>query len=140
MRCLFETNHSYPPQRVGGSESTTHELCLALMRRGWHCSVLAMSPRARFWNCASRLARRLFTARARLRCDTQMGYPVYRVASVVESVRAVADAVQPSVVVVQAGAPVPLAEAFAGIGIPTILYFHDVEFHSSAALSTGGRA
>jgi glycosyltransferase involved in cell wall biosynthesis len=58
-----------------------------------------------------------------------MGYPVYRVASVVESVRAVADAVRPSAVVVQAGAPVPLAEAFAGIGIPTILYFHDVEFH-----------
>ena len=58
-----------------------------------------------------------------------MGYPVYRVASVVESVHAVADAVRPSVVVVQAGVPLPLAEAFAGTGIPTILYFHDVEFH-----------
>ncbi len=58
-----------------------------------------------------------------------MGYPVYRVASVIESVRPVADTVRPSLVVVQAGAPVPLAEAFAGMGIPTILYFHDVEFH-----------
>lgn len=129
LRCLFATNHSYLPQRVGGSESTTHELCLALMRRGWHCSVLATSLRARTWNRASRLARWVCAGMAGLPCDTQMGYPVYRVASVVESLHAVADAVRPSVVVVQAGAPVPLAEAFAGIGIPTILYFHDVEFH-----------
>ena len=129
MRCLFATNHSYLPQRVGGSESTTHELCLALTRRGWHCSVLATPLRTSIRGRASRIARRVFAGTAAMPCDTQMGYPVYRVASTVESARAVADAVRPSVVVVQAGAPVPLAEAFAAMGIPTTLYVHDVEFH-----------
>jgi len=128
LRCLFATNHSYLPQRVGGSESTTHELCLALMRRGWHCSVVATSLRPSTWIRLSRVVDRVCGRMAGLSCDTQMGYPVYRVASVIESVHALADAVQPSVVVVQAGAPLPLAEAFAETGIPTILYFHDVEF------------
>ena len=99
------------------------------MRRGWHCSVLATPLRTSKWGRATRIARRVFARAAAMPCDTQMGYPVYRVASTVESAGAVADAVRPSAVVVQAGAPVPLADAFAGMGIPTTLYVHDVEFH-----------
>jgi len=76
----------------------------------------------------SRLTSRVWAGKPGLACDTRMGYPVYRAASVLESARAVADAVRPSLVVVQAGDAAPLAEAFVAMGLPTVLYFHDVEF------------
>jgi glycosyltransferase involved in cell wall biosynthesis len=40
----------------------------------------------------------------------------------------VAARVRPSLCVVQAGEPMPLVEACLGLGLPTLLYVHDVEF------------
>jgi hypothetical protein len=42
---LLVTNHTFPPQRVGGSESSMHNLCLAMRSRGLKVSVFgAWSP------------------------------------------------------------------------------------------------
>ena len=126
IRCLFVTSHAHLPQRVGGSESTTHELCLALMRSGWQCAVLAGIAGSRERGRAARLVRRLVD-RA-LVADTLMSYPVYRRRHVVASVAPVVRRVRPAVAVVQAGAPVPIVQRLLRLGVPTVLYLHDVEF------------
>src|SRR3546814_16284686 len=41
LRILFATGHGYLPQRVGGSETSSHELILALQEQGHHCAVLS---------------------------------------------------------------------------------------------------
>src|SRR5712692_2433323 len=41
LRILFITDHTYPPQRVGGAESSTHDLALTLKERGVEVAVLA---------------------------------------------------------------------------------------------------
>src|SRR3546814_1346469 len=41
MKILFATGHGYLPQRVGGSETSSHELILALQEQGHRCAVLS---------------------------------------------------------------------------------------------------
>src|SRR3546814_12006849 len=44
MKILFATGHGYLPQRVGGSETSSHELILALQEQGDRCAVLSALP------------------------------------------------------------------------------------------------
>src|SRR3546814_15630981 len=41
MKILFATGHGYLPPRVGGSETRSHELILALQEQGHRCAVLS---------------------------------------------------------------------------------------------------
>jgi glycosyltransferase involved in cell wall biosynthesis len=126
VRCLFVTSHAHLPQRVGGSESTTHELCRALTRWGWQCAVLAGLADSRRRGRAARLVRRLVDWP--LFADTLMSYPVYRRRHVVASVAPVVRRVKPAAAIVQAGTPIPIVERLLRLRVPTILYLHDVEF------------
>src|SRR5688500_13211208 len=106
MRVLFATNHTYPPQRAGGSESMTHDLCLCLPSRGMTVAVLS-------WIAASGMSILGLTNRIKrkLRPETQypldraMGYPVFRGWTPTKGIPEVVKTFRPTVAVVQAGDP-----------------------------------
>ena len=126
MRILFATDHTYPPHRVGGAESSTHDLATTLQERGIEAAVLAAVPAARSMRLPSRILRRVF-GRARVRLDTCMGYPVVRAMHPVKVVDKVLERFEPSAVVVTSGSYAALSMAFSRRGVPTIAYLRDVE-------------
>ncbi len=128
LRVLFASTHSYFPQRKGGAESSTHELCVELSERGHAVGVLAsLEPRG-VLALINRFRRKILRA-GLFPADHRMGYPVFRGWTPAEGVGEVAERFAPSVAVVQAGTPVPLVLAFLQRNVPTTLYVRDVEFH-----------
>jgi glycosyltransferase involved in cell wall biosynthesis len=119
MRILFVHAQPYPPERYSGADVTTHELCYALGAAGHACAVLAgMAP-----------PRRL----ARAAADTPgfaAGYPILRRARPELAAAETLSRFAPELVVVQAGAPAALVEAFLARGLPTLMWVHDVEFEA----------
>lgn len=123
MRVLFATNHAYPPRHYGGSESSTHDLCLTLLEHGHDVAVLS-AARAR---PLLALPRR---PPADLERDDDGAYPVYRAAHPSEAVTHVVAAARPDVAVVQAGRPLGLAEPLARMGVPCVVYLRDTGFEA----------
>lgn len=127
MKVLFATNHAYLPQWVGGSESSTHDLCLTLRECGVEVGVLS---RLLPWQpieakCHPRLSLR--HGGYMLRDDTQ-GYPVFRARTPVLAVAELVRDQRPTIAVLQAGRPLTLAERFTALGVPTIVYLRDALF------------
>lgn len=131
MRILMVTDHTYPPQSVGGSESSTHELAISLGTAGHEVAVMA-NIESGGWvfnlnRVKSKLLRRAFPS------DTVMGYRVYRgwlhEASFPAGVREVQSSFQADVVMCQAGRPLKWAMAAASAGLTVFVYIRDVEFH-----------
>jgi glycosyltransferase involved in cell wall biosynthesis len=126
MRVLFATNHAYLPQRFGGAESSTHDLCAALRQRDVPVAVLAETRAGGFLGWRNSLVRRA-TGR-RFPKDHAMGYPVYRGWSPVDGVAEALDDFRPTVAVIQAGFPLTLAQPCLAAGVPTIVYLRDTRF------------
>jgi len=127
MRILFATTHSYLPQRVGGSEASTHDLARELLAQDHEPAVLCgLTASGTTWlrnRVIKALTRRHFPA------DTRRPYRIFRGYDIGSSaIREVARAFAPDAAIVQAGHPVPLARALVAEGIPTALYFRDVDF------------
>lgn len=138
MRVLFATNHAYLPDRVGGSEQSTHDLCLTLQERGVQVGVMsALLPRA-FPATQRRLAW-LLGAKSGFARDDPFGYPVFRCKQPVEAVRAVVDAFGPSVTVLQAGRPLALFDRFAALDVPCAVYLRDAFFGDLGGAVVQGR-
>ncbi|MDD5271504.1 MAG: hypothetical protein PHU14_02175 [Methylovulum sp.] len=114
MRILFATTNPYPPQTAGGSESSTHDLCLSLIGRGIECAVLADQAD---------------TAPDGYRADYGMGYPVYRGRDPAKGVKPVYDLFGADVVVIQAGKPLLLIGECLRHGIRAVVYIRNIEFH-----------
>ena len=127
MKILFATGHGYLPQRVGGSESSSHELILALRERGYTCAVLAQLQGNGWLALRNRVLMKL--GRQPLLTDTLPGYPVQRAWFPERHVEEAVAREQPDVILVQAGAPMKMAKAFQATGVPTVVYLRDVEFH-----------
>lgn len=129
MRLLFATTHSYLPQRVGGSQRSMHELSVALAARGSDVAVLCELDRP---FDRTHIQNRLVATITRRShpCDRWRPYRVYRGIGAAKGAREVADAFRPDVAVVHAGFAMPLAMAFLGADVKTILYFRDVQFES----------
>lgn len=122
MRVLFATNHAYLPDRVGGSELSTHDLCLTLQERGIDVGVLsALLPRRRLPS--------LVRVKSDFSRDYSLPYPVFRCRRPVEAVGAVAEAFCPSVAVLQAGRPLAFFDRFAALSLPCAVYLRDVFFN-----------
>jgi glycosyltransferase involved in cell wall biosynthesis len=139
MRVLFATNHAYLPDRFGGSELSTHDLCLTLQERGIDVGVMsALLPGAFL------AARRRLPLPVRVRSDfardDSLGYPVFRCRQPVAAVGTVADAFCPGVAVLQAGRPLALLDRFAALGVPCVVYLRDVFFDDlgGAVIQRGG--
>jgi glycosyltransferase involved in cell wall biosynthesis len=127
LKILFATGHGYLPQRVGGSETSSHELILALQEQGHDCAVLAHlqgNGRLAFRN---RVLMKL--SRCPLIADSLPGYRVHRAWYPEQHVARAVARERPDVVLVQAGEPLRMAEAFRATGVPTLVYLRDVEFH-----------
>lgn len=127
LRVLFASTHAYPPQRAGGIESNTHEICLALRDAGDEVAVLArLVPQG--WTGLSNRVRRKLPFGPAFPVDRRMGYRVYRGWDPVEGATRVARRLRPGVAVVQGTGAARLARAFLAADVPTILYQHDVLF------------
>ncbi|NMG33052.1 glycosyltransferase [Azoarcus sp. TTM-91] len=127
MRILFATTHSYLPQRVGGSEASTHDLAKALLTQDHEPAVLCgLATSGSTW-LRNRLIKTL-THRA-FPADTRHPYRIFRGYGIgAAAIKEVAREFAPDAAIVQAGHPVPLARALVAEGIPTVLYFRDVDF------------
>ena len=127
MKILFATGHGYLPQRVGGSETSSHELILALQERGHHCAVLAHLQGNGWLALRNRVLMKL--GRRPLVADRLPGYRVQRAWYPARHVATALARERPDVALVQAGEPLGMAAALWAAGVPTVVYLRDVEFH-----------
>ena len=127
LKILFATGHGYLPQRVGGSETSSHELILALRDHGHDCAVLAHLQGNGWLALRNRVLMKL--GRRPLVADGLPGYRVHRAWYPDRHVGAAVARERPDVVLVQAGEPLRMAKALRATGVPTLVYLRDVEFH-----------
>jgi glycosyltransferase involved in cell wall biosynthesis len=127
MKVLFATNHAYLPHHVGGSESSTHDLCLTLRERGVDAAVMsALFPRGLL--AAGRRLAFVLRPQDRVVRDDSLGYRVFRCKQPAAAVRTVVDEFGPSVAVLQAGRPLALVDRFTSVGVPCAVYLRDAWF------------
>jgi glycosyltransferase involved in cell wall biosynthesis len=127
MKILFATGHGYLPQRVGGSETSSHELILALQEQGHLCAVLAHLQGNGWLALRNRVLMKL--GRRGLVADSLPGYRVHRAWYPDRHVATALARERPDVALVQAGEPLRMAKALRAAGVPTVVYLRDVEFH-----------
>jgi glycosyltransferase involved in cell wall biosynthesis len=127
VRILFATTQAYLPQRVGGSQLSTHELSIELSSRGHRVAVLCELQRPLD---GTRIRNRMMARVCRRPhpCDQWRPYRVYRGYGATHGIRAVARTFRPDVAIVQSGTAVPLVTALLEDRIRTVLYFRDVQF------------
>lgn len=128
MRILFGTGHSYLPQRSGGSESSTHDLCIEMLKQGIEPAVLAGIESGGRLGLRNRLMRKLFKSYS-FPMDRTMGYPVYRGWYPEKGVDEVMTRFRPDVAILQAGNPLQFASLLMERDIPSILYLRDTLFY-----------
>lgn len=126
MRILFATNHSYIPQMTGGSEYSTHDLCCEFIKHGHEAAVLSSIDKYDFIWLRNRFISKL--RKKKFIPDKLVGYPVYRGWDVKKGISDVVSEYKPDIVIVQAGHPFELANAFAELKVPVVFYARDVDF------------
>ena len=127
MRVLFATNHAYLPDHKGGSEVSTHDLCLTLQEQGVAVGVMsALLPRTSL--AVHRQIPLLLEPRHGFVRDDFLGYPVFRCNQPAHAVGMVVDSFRPGVVVLQAGRPLALVDRFTSLGVPCAIYLRDASF------------
>ncbi|HEY8610216.1 MAG TPA: glycosyltransferase [Roseomonas sp.] len=125
LRVLLATTHVHFPQGGGGLERNTHELCLALKRRGIQPGVLCSLRPDGSWLSTANRARRLLLRQQYPR-DMGCGYPVYR-GWLDDGAAETAARFRPDLAIVQVPHPGPMLATFARCGIPGAAYVHEVE-------------
>jgi glycosyltransferase involved in cell wall biosynthesis len=125
MKILFATYHGYPPQFVGGSESSTHDLCLTLQELGIQVGVLCRLSPKRPRGALHRLRRSAGFVE-----DETMEYPVFRAPNPAVATGEIVRRLRPTVAVIQAGRPLLLAERLTALGVPCVVYLRDAFFRS----------
>lgn len=107
--------------------SNTHDFALELIERGHDVSVAAKLQPNDFLALRTRLLGKLIGKKRVY--DRVMGYPVYRRWFLNESdLTDIIERARPDVVIVQAAESIMAARHLQKLGVPVILYFHDVEF------------
>jgi glycosyltransferase involved in cell wall biosynthesis len=126
VRLLFVSNHAYLPQRVGGAEFSTHDLCQTLGRGGTDVAVLArLEPRG--WpHLRSRLEKRLLQREATE--DADLGYPVYRSRRPALALHEVLRRFNPDVAILHPDKAADLHDALRAARRPQLVYLRDAEF------------
>jgi glycosyltransferase involved in cell wall biosynthesis len=126
VRILFATSHSYPPQRVGGAESSTHALCTALRGAVDDVAVLAsLEPRG-LLHARHRIVHRL-AGRAATH-DRQLGYRVYRAPRPETAVAEVVRRYRPDVAILHPDRAQAILGELLRVRQRTIVYLRDVDF------------
>lgn len=132
MRILFATKQKHLPQTTGGSESSTHDLCTALINRGHDCAVMAELVHGDMVWLRNRITSKI-TGRQFVQ-DRLPGYPVYRGWHVERHAGEVVEEFKPDVIVVQAILPILVANSFVKLGCKTVVYARDVLFDNYGGL------
>jgi glycosyltransferase involved in cell wall biosynthesis len=131
MRILFVAPKHYPPQRRGGTQSNTDELCKAMQRYGHDAAVLADISKRTWFGMLNR-ARCLVYSTHCWPPDEICGYPVFRsIGSVTEFRKSLDEVLRyfaPHVVVTQARDAINLAYQVLSRGVPTAVYLHEIAF------------
>jgi glycosyltransferase involved in cell wall biosynthesis len=128
LRFLFASGRYYRPQAAGGVVSNTHELTRKLERCGHEASVLAaLSPSGPI-GIYTRMRGKLGDKK-RLH-DAYLGYKTYRRLNVIKALPDIVEVVRPDVAIVNLhpGYQITIAKKLCRLSVPTILYFHDVDF------------
>ena len=119
MRVLFASVYPHLPEVIGGLQTTTDDLCTALVTMGAEVAVL----------CGLREHATLDQP-SRPHCDEQLGYPVFRVANPIQDLALLAASWKPTIIVVQSGTTLlPMMVSALDTGKPTAVYLHNVETH-----------
>lgn len=130
MRILFASAHPYLPQIAGGTQSNTDEIVRELLPRGHQVAVLSGLTGDGWTGLRGRVSLKLLRRAAVL--DHDQDYPVYRSWHAWNGAGEVVARFRPDVVVVQSGSMLRVAAALRRRGVPTVLYFHNVEFDDHA--------
>ncbi len=119
MRVLFASVYPHLPEVIGGLQTTTDDLCTALVGMGVQAAVLCgLSEHPD--GLKDRRTQR----------DEQLGYPVFRVANPIQDLALLAASWNPSIIVVQSGTTlIPMVVSALDTGKPTAVYLHNVETH-----------
>lgn len=118
MRVLFASVYPHLPDVIGGLQTTTDDLCTALVALGAQAAVL----------CG--LSEHGTHGHVPPQCDSALGYPVFRVAHPVDALPLLAASWEPDIIIVQSGTTLlPLVIASLDTGRPTAVYLHNVETH-----------
>ncbi|MBK6322558.1 glycosyltransferase [Candidatus Aalborgicola defluviihabitans] len=118
MRVLFSSVYPHLPDVIGGLQTTTDDLCTALVNVGAQAAVL----------CGQN--EHDTTGHALPRRDDTLGYPVFRVADPIHDLPLLAASWEPSIIVVQSGTTLlPMVISALDTGQPTAVYLHNVETH-----------
>lgn len=125
MKILIASGNPYIPQWSGGIESSTHELALELRRRGHTVSVVCRLEPTSLSGWIVRLIR--LTSRQRFPVERWLGYPVYRLWEVQNSIPEVIEDLKPDVAIVQIGDMVRLAHKITAGGLPVLFYLHNID-------------
>lgn len=126
MRMLFLTTHAYIPQMTGGSESSTHDLCISLRNLGFSVGVLSGLEKTGSIYIKNRIKSKIVSRDFPI--DKKLGYPVYRGWDPVGGITDVINDFMPDVAVIQAGIQSEFLRNLVSIGVPTIVYVRDVGF------------
>ena len=119
MRVLFASVYPHLPDVVGGLQTTTDNLCIALRDAGADVAVL----------CGLVVHHPGITPASAQR-DDSLGYTVIRAADPVNALPMVAAAWNASVIVVQSGTTLlPMVLRSLETRLPTAVYLHNVEEH-----------
>lgn len=122
MRVLFVSSYPHLPDIVGGLQTTTHDLCLAIRALGVEAAVLCGQPTAPDGGDL------LSDIDLPIACDESLGYPVLRSPRPAQALPLAAARFDADVIVVQSGTTLaPLVLASLDTGRPTAVYLHNVE-------------
>ena len=124
QRILFLLDSHSHPQRFGGIEATTHDLCAHLPGIGCEVAVLsALRPGGALY-FFNRLVS--YATRDGAPVDRVNGYPSYRGWDVLDALETVVERFEPTACLIQAaGRTLALARACEDLGLPTAVYLHD---------------
>jgi glycosyltransferase involved in cell wall biosynthesis len=125
LRVAFAGGNGFPPEDVGGVQSSTRDLALRLEALGHEAAILAPLYGSGGFGLRARM--RLKLARAPFVRDRICGVPTFRAWHPESAVASFVARTRPDVAVVQCHGSVPIARAFRAAGVPVILYFRNVE-------------
>lgn len=126
MKILFLTTHACFPQKIGGSESSTNDLCNLLRAKGHSVAVISSLNRYdKVW-VLNRFKAKFY--RKLMPSDNLIGYPVFRGWDFEAGLKEVIEKFQPDCVVTQAGENIPIIKYLNQLKVKTFVYLRDVSF------------
>lgn len=128
MRILFAGGNGWLPEATGGTQHSTDHLIRKSLEEGHDCAVYCGFSGRGFFGFRMKVQRKLL--QRPFSTDRSQGYEVMRTWEPLDParVRAAVERFRPDVVVVQTRRSAPLAQEFAKLGVPVVLYLRNVEF------------